>query len=250
MAKTSMVNRDIKREKLAKKYAEKRAALKKIVSSVDATYEEKIDAATKLAKLPRDSSPSRQRNRCELSGRPRGVYSKFGLGRNKLREATMRGDVPGLRKASWRQQIFAKADIGALKGTHMSMTDPIADLLVRIKNAAAVGKQTVKAPSSKIKVAIAQVLKDEGYITDLRVTQLENNKSELEIVLKYFEGKPVIATLKRFSRSGLRQYRGKSELPKVMNGLGISIISTSKGIMTDAQARQLGVGGEVLCFVA
>ena len=93
MAKTSMVNRDIKREKLAKKYAEKRAALKKIVSSVDATYEEKIDAATKLAKLPRDSSPSRQRNRCELSGRPRGVYSKFGLGRNKLREATMRGDV-------------------------------------------------------------------------------------------------------------------------------------------------------------
>ena len=101
MAKTSMVNRDIKREKLAKKYAEKRAALKKIVSSVDASYEEKIAAAEKLSKLPRDSSPCRQRNRCELSGRPRGVYGKFGLGRNKLREATMRGDVPGLRKASW-----------------------------------------------------------------------------------------------------------------------------------------------------
>jgi small subunit ribosomal protein S8 len=108
----------------------------------------------------------------------------------------------------------------------------------------------VKAPSSKIKVAIAQVLKDEGYIADLRVNKLENNKAELEIVLKYFEGKPVIATLKRFSRSGLRQYRGKSELPKVLNGLGIAIISTSKGIMTDAQARQQGVGGEVLCFVA
>ena len=101
MAKTSMVNRDIKREKLAKKYAEKRAALKKIVSSQDATYEEKIDAVNKLAKLPRDSSECRQRNRCELSGRSRGVYRKFGLGRNKLREATMRGDVPGLRKASW-----------------------------------------------------------------------------------------------------------------------------------------------------
>ena len=101
MAKTSMVNRDIKREKLAKKYADKRAALKKIVSSVDASYEEKIEAAAKLSKLPRDSSPSRQRNRCELSGRPRGVYRKFGLCRNKLREATMRGDVPGLRKASW-----------------------------------------------------------------------------------------------------------------------------------------------------
>ena len=101
MAKTSMVNRDIKREKLAKQYAAKRDALKKIISSTTASYEEKIEAVTKLQKLPRDSSPSRQRNRCELSGRPRAVYSKFGLGRNKLREATMRGDVPGLRKASW-----------------------------------------------------------------------------------------------------------------------------------------------------
>ncbi len=101
MAKTSMVNRDIKREKLAKKFADKRAELKKIVSSQTASYEEKIQAAEKLQKLPRDSSPSRQRNRCEISGRPRGVYRKFGLGRNKLREATMRGDVPGLRKASW-----------------------------------------------------------------------------------------------------------------------------------------------------
>ena len=132
----------------------------------------------------------------------------------------------------------------------MSMSDPIADLLTRIRNAQMVAKQTVSVPSSKVKVAIAQVLKDEGYITDLRVNNIENNKAEIEIVLKYFEGKPVIATLKRFSRSGLRQYRGKSDLPKVMNGLGISIISTSKGIMTDAQARQLGVGGEVLCFVA
>lgn len=101
MAKTSMVNRDIKRTKLAKQHAAKRAALKKTVSSATASYEEKMDAATKLQKLPRDSSPSRQRTRCELSGRPRGVYRKFGLGRNKLREATMRGDVPGLRKASW-----------------------------------------------------------------------------------------------------------------------------------------------------
>ena len=101
MAKTAMVNRDAKRAKLAKQHAAKRDALKKIVSSPTASYEEKIEAATRLQKLPRDSSPSRQRNRCELSGRPRGVYSKFGLGRNKLREATMRGDVPGLRKASW-----------------------------------------------------------------------------------------------------------------------------------------------------
>lgn len=101
MAKTSMVNREVKRTKLAKQYAAKRDALKKIISRQDASYEEKMDAATKLQKLPRDSSPSRQVSRCALTGRPKGVYSKFGLGRNKLREATMRGDVPGLRKASW-----------------------------------------------------------------------------------------------------------------------------------------------------
>ena len=101
MAKTSMVNRDLRRAKLAKKYATKRDALRKTISSVTASYEEKAEAVLKMQKLPRDSSPTRQRNRCALSGRPRGVYAKFGLGRNKLREATMRGDVPGLRKASW-----------------------------------------------------------------------------------------------------------------------------------------------------
>ncbi|MGO4779534.1 30S ribosomal protein S8, partial [Lysobacter sp. 2RAB21] len=110
----------------------------------------------------------------------------------------------------------------------MSMTDPIADMLVRIKNAAAVRKQTVKMPSSKVKVAIAAVLKDEGYILDSRVTEVGPGKSELEISLKYYEGKPVIERLQRYSRSGLRQYRGKDGLPKVLGGLGIAIISTSK----------------------
>lgn len=131
----------------------------------------------------------------------------------------------------------------------MSMTDPIADMLVRIRNAAAVGKPAVKMPSSKIKVAIAKVLQDEGYIGGSRVTQ-NGAKAELEIALKYFEGKPVIEKLQRVSRSGLRQYRGKDAIPKVLGGLGVAIISTSKGIMTDTQARQQGVGGEVLCFVA
>ena len=101
MAKTSMVNRDLKRTKLVQKYAGKRAELKAIVLSPTASYEEKMDAQTRLQKLPRDASPVRQRTRCALSGRPRAVYKKFGLGRNKLREATMRGEVPGLRKASW-----------------------------------------------------------------------------------------------------------------------------------------------------
>jgi len=131
----------------------------------------------------------------------------------------------------------------------MSMTDPIADMLVRIRNAAAVGKPTVKMPSSKTKVAIAKVLEDEGYIASSRVTK-DGVKSVLEIALKYYEGKPVIERLQRVSKSSLRQYRGKDALPKVLGGLGVAIISTSKGIMTDTQARQQGVGGEVLCFVA
>jgi small subunit ribosomal protein S8 len=131
----------------------------------------------------------------------------------------------------------------------MSMTDPIADMLVRIRNAASVGKPSVSMPSSKIKVAIAKVLEEEGYIASSRVTK-DGAKSVLEIALKYYEGKPVIERLQRVSKSSLRQYRGKDALPKVLGGLGVAIISTSKGIMTDSQARQQGVGGEVLCFVA
>ena len=131
----------------------------------------------------------------------------------------------------------------------MSMTDPIADMFVRIKNAAAVGKKTVKMPSSKLKVAIATLLKNEGYLADAQVQTVEN-KPVLEIALKYYQGRPVIEKLERFSRSGLRQYRGKAELPRVLGGLGIAIISTSKGIMTDSQARAEGLGGEVLGLVA
>ena len=131
----------------------------------------------------------------------------------------------------------------------MSMTDPIADMFVRIKNAAAVGKKTVKMPSSKLKIAIANLLKNEGYLADAQVQTIEN-KPVLEIALKYYQGRPVIEKLERFSRSGLRQYRGKAELPRVLGGLGIAIISTSKGIMTDSQARAEGLGGEVLGLVA
>ena len=131
----------------------------------------------------------------------------------------------------------------------MSMTDPIADMFVRIKNAAAVGKKTVKMPSSKLKVAIANLLKNEGSLADAQVQTIEN-KPVLEIALKYYQGRPVIEKLERFSRSGLRQYRGKAELPRVLGGLGIAIISTSKGIMTDSQARAEGLGGEVLGLVA
>lgn len=131
----------------------------------------------------------------------------------------------------------------------MSMTDPIADMFTRIRNGLAAGKATVKMPASKVKLAIARLLKDEGYIND--VAMRENGaKREIEIALRYYEGRPAIDRLERVSRPGLRRYRGKDELPKVMNGLGVSIVSTSSGIMTDAQARSKGLGGEVICLVA
>jgi len=131
----------------------------------------------------------------------------------------------------------------------MSMTDPIADMLTRIRNAQAVGKTTVLMPSSKLKVSIAKVLQDEGYIDGF--TGRENDgKPELEISLKYYAGAPVIEKIERVSRPGLRIYRGCDDLPKVMNGLGVAIVSTSRGVMTDRKARATGGGGEVLCIVA
>jgi small subunit ribosomal protein S8 len=130
----------------------------------------------------------------------------------------------------------------------MSMQDPIADMLTRIRNAQARAKASVSMPSSTKKVAIARVLKDEGYITGFKVTA-EGGKPTLEVVLKYFEGRPVIAEIGRVSRSSLRRYGGKDELPKVRGGLGIAIISTSKGVMTDRAARAAGIGGEILCTV-
>jgi small subunit ribosomal protein S8 len=131
----------------------------------------------------------------------------------------------------------------------MSMSDPIADMLTRIRNAQAVDKAVVTMPSSKIKIAIAQVLKDEGYIDNFAVRS-EGSKSELEIALKYYAGRPVIERIERVSRPGLRVYKAHDAIPQVMNGLGVAIVTTPKGVMTDRKARQTGVGGEVLCFVA
>jgi len=130
----------------------------------------------------------------------------------------------------------------------MSMTDPIADMLTRIRNAQMTEKATVEMPSSRVKVAIAHVLKDEGYIDGFRVT--EEAKPVLEIALRYHGGRPVIEKIERISKPGLRIYRGKDDIPRVMNGLGIAIVSTSRGVMTDRKARASGVGGEVLCIVA
>jgi small subunit ribosomal protein S8 len=131
----------------------------------------------------------------------------------------------------------------------MSMSDPIADMLTRIRNAQSAEKVQVTMPSSKLKIAIAKVLKDEGYIDDFAV-RADGGKAELNIALKYYSGKPVIDRIERISRPGLRIYKGKEDIPRVMNGLGVAILSTSKGVMTDRKARATGVGGEVLCVVA
>lgn len=131
----------------------------------------------------------------------------------------------------------------------MSMTDPVADMLTRIRNAQTVGKTAVNVPASKLKTSIAQVLKDEGYIDAFTVRE-DEGKPQLVISLKYHSGHPVIERIERVSRPGLRIYRGRDDMPKVMNGLGIAIVSTSKGVMTDRRARAAGIGGEVLCIVA
>ena len=131
----------------------------------------------------------------------------------------------------------------------MTMMDPIADMLTRIRNAQRAEKPVVAMPASKLKSAIAQVLKDEGYIDGFALREADGHAT-LEISLKYYAGKPVIEKIERVSRPGLRIYRPKDELPKVMNGLGVAIVSTSRGVMTDRKARGLGVGGEVLCIVA
>jgi small subunit ribosomal protein S8 len=131
----------------------------------------------------------------------------------------------------------------------MSMTDPIADMLVRIRNAQMVGHTEVAMPASQLKASIAKVLKDEGYIEDF-ATRDNGPKKELRIALKYYAGKPVIERLERVSKPGLRVYKGRNDIPRVMNGLGVAILSTSRGVMTDRKARADGVGGEVLCIVA
>ena len=131
----------------------------------------------------------------------------------------------------------------------MSMSDPIADMLTRIRNAQTAEKTSVVMPTSKLKVSIVKVLKDEGYIEDFAVRDY-GAKKFLEIGLKYYAGRPVIERIERVSRPGLRIYKPASDIPEVMNGLGVAIVSTSRGVMTDRKARQTGVGGEVLCIVA
>jgi len=177
MAKLALINREAKRAQLVEKFAAKRAALVAKVKDTSLSEEERMAARLALQQLPRNANPTRQRNRCALTGRPRGVFRKFGLCRNKLREVAMRGEVPGMIKPAGKRR------------SRMSMTDPVADMLTRIRNAQLAQKNSVAMPSSKLKVAIATVLKDEGYIDDFAVRDTDG-KSQLDIALKYYAGRP------------------------------------------------------------
>ena len=132
----------------------------------------------------------------------------------------------------------------------MSMSDPIADMLTRIRNAQQIGKVSVSMPASKVKLAIASVLQDEGYVDGFNVAEESGNKKTLTITLRYYAGRPVIERIERISKPGLRIYKGRNDVPSVMGGLGVAILSTSHGVMTDRKARTQGVGGELLCIVA
>ena len=184
---------------------------------------------------------TRAYTRCRVCGRPHAVLKKFGICRICFRELAYKGQIPGVKKASWS---FGKED------NTMSMSDPIADMLTRIRNGNTAKHDTVDVPVSKIKKAIADILTNEGYIKGYELIE-DGVKSTMRITLKYGKDKneKVITGIKKISKPGLRVFAGKEELPKVLGGLGIAIISTSQGIMTDKEAREKGIGGEVIAFV-
>ena len=180
---------------------------------------------------------TRAYNRCKICGRPHAYLRKFGICRICFRELAYKGEIPGVKKASWSG------------GNGMQITDTIADLLTRIRNASSARHDSVEIPASNMKKAICQILVDEGYVKNYTVTQ-DGKQGVIKVTLKYGEGKtPVIQGLRRVSKPGLRIYSSAAELPKVMKGLGIAIISTSRGVMTDREARKQNLGGEVLAFI-
>jgi len=234
MAKTSQINRNKKREKLVAQYASKRAELKKIADDMKVPAEERFAARLKLAKLPRNSSKVRIHHRCELSGRPKGYYRKVKMSRIALRSLSNFGQIPGMTKARW-------------EGEDM-IIDPIGDLLTRIRNGQLRRKSKINSPNSRLRIRLLDVLQAEGYIRGYAEVETKGHK-ELEIELKYHEGQPVIRELKRVSTPGRRVYSSVSELKPHRQGLGVSILSTPQGVMTDTSAREKNVGGEVLCQV-
>ena len=197
--------------------------------------------AKKAMKLKQQKTPkfsTRAYTRCKLCGRPHAYLRKYGICRVCFRNLAHEGKIPGVKKASWEKEVIG-----------MQITDTIADILTRIRNASSAKHATVDVPASNVKKAITQILLDEGYIKSFQVVE-DGKQGIIRITLKYTDSKaPVITGLRRVSKPGLRIYSSCADMPKVRKGLGIAIVSTSKGIMTDKKARELNVGGEVLAYV-
>ena len=193
----------------------------------------------KIKQQRKQKFSTREYSRCRICGRPHAYLRKYGICRICFRELAYAGQIPGVKKASWQ-----KGDV------KMTTNDPIADMLTRIRNANTAKHDTVDVPVSQMKLAIADILVDEGYVEKYDLVDNGNFK-DIRITLKYGKDKndKIIAGLKRISKPGLRVYASREELPKVLGGLGIAIISTNTGVMTDKKARELNVGGEVLAFV-
>ena len=198
--------------------------------------------AMKIKQQRKAKFSTREYNRCRICGRPHAYLRKYGICRICFRELAYKGQIPGVKTASWKN--FRRRQI------QKSMTDPIADMLTRIRNANTAKHDTVDVPASKMKIAIADILVNEGYIAKYELSD-EGAFQNMHITLKYGADKneKIITGLKRISKPGLRIYVGKDELPRVLGGLGIAILSTNQGVITDKEARKLQVGGEVLAFV-
>ena len=199
--------------------------------------------AMKVKQQRKAKFSTQEYSRCRICGRPHAYLRKYGICRVCFRELAYKGQIPGVKKASWYDELERRQH-------NMTTNDPIADMLTRIRNANTAKHDTVDIPASKMKLAIAEILFNEGYIKKYEVVEDGNFKS-IRVTLKYGKDKneKIITGLKRISKPGLRVYAGKDELPRVLNGLGVAIISTNNGVITDKEARKLNVGGEVLAFV-
>ena len=236
MAKKSSIEKNNRRRKMAKKFANRRAKLKAIAHDKKLPMEERFAATLKLAELPRNSSRTRIRNRCELSGRPRAYYRKH-------------RSEPYRFARAWLQRPDPRPCEVELVGGRDGVNDPIGDMIARIRNAQMRSKSKVSMPGSKQRERVLEVLKTEGFIRGYASVAHASGRSELEIELKYFDGEPVIREIERISKPGRRVYVAVRNLPRINNGLGVAILSTPKGVMADHDAREANVGGEIICTV-
>ena len=209
MAKTSAIQRNLKRIRMSKKFQNKRKKLKDIVNNKKLPLNERFAAQLKLSKLPKNSAKNRIRNRCEITGRPHGVYRKLRISRIALRQ----------------------------------------DMLTRIRNGQMRSLNKIEIPFSNFRSKILEVLKREGYIINYKISESKNKTKSILVDLKYYEGQPVIKEIKRISKPGRRVYSKANSIPKILNGLGVAILSTSKGVMSDSEASKNNLGGEIICRI-